>query len=282
MVSQNKIYVMLNGLPGNVSAIIAKGFADDERFFVIPFSLTGPEIETSHYMLNNNNIKLVKPSERDICIKEIKERYSEIIAVDFTHPTAVNTNCSFYVDNNIPFVMGTTGGDRALLEKTVLSGTVKAVIAPNMAKQIVGFQAMVEYAANTFPDLFKGYKLEIKESHQHGKADTSGTAKAMVAYYNKLGIPFADNEIIMERDPEMQKNVWNIPEAHISGHAWHTYTLTSEKDDAEFQFSHNINGREIYAQGTMDAVFFLHKKISQSHDKDKTGKIFTMIDVLKG
>ena len=72
--------------------------------------------------------------------------------------------------------------------KTVEASSIPAVIAPNMAKQIVGFQAMMEFAAKEFPNLFKGYSLEIIESHQKGKADTSGTARAMVGCFNQLGV----------------------------------------------------------------------------------------------
>ncbi|MBF0210250.1 MAG: dihydrodipicolinate reductase [Desulfamplus sp.] len=277
------INVMLNGMPGNVASIIAGHIILDDRFNLIPFSMTGAEIESKSHKIKELNINLIKPNEREEITPKLIEKYPNLIAVDFTHPTAVNKNGEFYVKFNIPFVMGTTGGDRDALNKTVLSSSISAVIAPNMAKQIVGFQAMVEYAAETFPDLFKGYTLQIKESHQKGKADTSGTAKAMVKYYNRLGIPFTEDEIIMERDPKVQKEVWNIPEDYIKGHAWHTYTLTSANNTAKFEFSHNINGRDIYAEGTIDAILFLHRKIKDGIDTNKNrGVVYTMIDVLKG
>ncbi|MBF0111154.1 MAG: dihydrodipicolinate reductase [Desulfamplus sp.] len=277
------INVMLNGMPGNVASIIAGHIILDDRFNLIPFSMTGAEIESKSHKIKELNINLIKPNEREEITPKLIEKYPHLIAVDFTHPRAVNKNGEFYVKFNIPFVMGTTGGDRDALNKTVLSSSISAVIAPNMAKQIVGFQAMVEYAAETFPDLFKGYTLQIKESHQKGKADTSGTAKAMVTYYNRLGIPFTEDEIIMERDPKVQKEVWNIPEGYIKGHAWHTYTLTSANNTAKFEFSHNINGRDIYADGTIDAILFLHRKIKDGIDTNKNkGVVYTMIDVLKG
>jgi len=151
------------------------------------------------------------------------------------------------------------------------------VIAPNMAKQIVGFQAMMEYAANNFSDLFKGYTLDITESHQKGKADTSGTAKAMVGYFNKLGLKFNADDIQMIRDPEIQEHELKIPKEHITGHGWHTYTLKAENGSAMFEFKHNINGRDIYADGTFDAVMFLAKKLEESGNPEK---LYTMIDVL--
>jgi 4-hydroxy-tetrahydrodipicolinate reductase len=61
----------------------------------------------------------------------------------------------FTADRGMPFVMGTTGGDREKLIQTVRDSTICAVIAPNMAKQIVGIQAMMEYAATTFPGHFR-------------------------------------------------------------------------------------------------------------------------------
>jgi 4-hydroxy-tetrahydrodipicolinate reductase len=173
--------------------------------------------------------------------------------------------------------MGTTGGDRDRLEEAVRQSSTAAVIAPNMAKQIVGFQAMMAHAARLFPGLFEGYSLEIKESHQKGKADTSGTAKAMVKYFNDLGIAFVEADIHKEREPERQKTLWGIPEEFLTGHGWHTYTLTSADGTVRFEFSHNVNGREVYARGSLDAIAYLHVKLRQG----ARGKVFSMIDVLQ-
>jgi 4-hydroxy-tetrahydrodipicolinate reductase len=274
----NPIPIMLNGLPGNVAAIIAGHLISDNRFHMIPFSLTGPEITASSQKIGATDITLVRPEARDKIIAELKATQGPFITIDYTVPAAVNDNARFYCDNGLSFVMGTTGGDRDLLAETVLSSAVSAVIAPNMAKQIVGFQAMMAYAAEQFPGLFSGYCLEIVESHQQGKIDTSGTAKAMVGYFNKLGISFSEDRIKKIRDPETQKQRLGVPEAYLGGHGWHTYTLESADKTATFSFTHNINGRDIYADGTADAVVFLAKKITQG----QTGKVYSMIDVLKG
>ena len=174
--------------------------------------------------------------------------------------------------------MGTTGGDREALVKTVETSSTLAVIAPNMAKQIVGLQAMFEFAAENFPGLFDGYSMSVKESHQHGKADTSGTAKAVVKSFNDLGVVFSADQIEMERDPEVQEKKWGIPRAYLGGHGWHTYNLLSPDKTVRFEFTHNINGREVYAHGTLDAVVFLSGKIKQG----VAGRVYSMIDVLKG
>lgn len=272
------IKVMVNGIPGNMAQIVAKHLLTDNRFELILHSLTGPEITATEHSLGSSVVQLIGPELREKKLNKIIEKNPSFISIDYTHPTAVNTNAEFYCKNLLPFVMGTTGGDRKLLYEIVNSSPISAVIAPNMAKQIVGFQAMMEYASKTFPDLFKGYTLSIKESHQKGKADTSGTAKAMTRYFNALGTPYLENDIIKERDPEIQKTVWGIPEKYLTGHGWHTYTLVSNDKTVRFEFSHNVNGRDVYAQGTPDAVLYLSKKIEEG----ATGKVFTMIDVLKG
>lgn len=56
----------------------------------------------------------------------------------------------------------------------------------------MAFQATMELMAEQFPGAFAGYKLDVVESHQRTKADTSGTAKAVVASFQKLGLNFEE------------------------------------------------------------------------------------------
>ncbi len=272
------VRIMINGLPGNLASVLADRAVKDKRFQVITGSLTGPEIAEKQQKIRDIAFRLIPPKKRQEQINAILEQEGGFVAIDFTHPSAVNENAQFYCQNRIPFVMGTTGGNRDFLHKTVENSEICAVIAPNMAKQIVGFQAMMEYGAENFPGLFEGYELTIEESHQQTKADTSGTAKAMVEYFNKLGADFRQQDIVKVRDPEEQRNRLGVPEKYLSGHGWHTYTLLSPDKTVTFSFTHNVNGRDIYAQGTFDAVNFLVEKINQQ----ESGRVYSMIDVLKG
>jgi 4-hydroxy-tetrahydrodipicolinate reductase len=274
----NPTKVMVNGIPGNMAVNVAQHILADKRFELVPYSLTGPEIQAAEHKVEAASVRLLKAGERGQVIEEIAQKEGAFLSVDFTHPSAVNANAEFYCNYHLAFVMGTTGGDRNQLEETVRASSISAVIAPNMAKQIVGFQAMMEYGAQNFPDLFKGYALEIKESHQNGKADTSGTAKAMVRYFNQMGLSFNEDQIVKERDPEMQSSQWGIPQEYLAGHGWHTYALISGDKTVRFEFTHNVNGRDVYAKGTLDALVYLSARISEGNK----GKVYTMIDVLKG
>ena len=273
----SRIKVMVNGIPGNMAVNVAAHVAADERFALVPCSLTGPEIQAAEHKLETLSIRLLKPEIRARVIEEIVRAEGPFISVDYTHPSAVNANAKFYCQYQLPFVMGTTGGDRRQLETIVQASSIAAVIAPNMAKQIVGFQAMMEFAAQNFQGLFEGYSLKIKESHQQGKADTSGTAKAMVRYFNQMGLRYGEDQIAKERDPKIQATQWGIPQNYLTGHGWHTYTLNSADKTVCFEFTHNVNGRDVYARGTLDAIQYLNARVSEG----AAGIVYTMIDVLQ-
>ena len=278
------VSVMINGLPGKMATELLLAIIYSPPLEIYPFSLTAEETEqTIGADLGRTPLRLIKPSERS------SYSLNPDISVDFTHSTAVNCNSDFYCNHGLSFVMGTTGGNREALEQRVRDSDVCAVIAPNMAKQIVVFQAMMKYAAENFPNVFKRHTLEIVESHQQEKADISGTAKVIMGYFNQLGIPFTQDQIKMIRDPEEQKRI-GVPKHYLMGHGWHTYTLKGEIEktilgssvisrnpNVLLSFTHNINGRNSYLEGTLDAIEFLYKKV-QAGEK---GKVYSMIDVLK-
>jgi 4-hydroxy-tetrahydrodipicolinate reductase len=274
---------MMNGLPGAMgqevsAACIRRGFD------IAPYALTGPGMPSTVEVSDGEGgppttVKLVAGGtpEADAAGVELKGTYGDnILAIDFTHPTAVNPNAMYYAKHKIAFIMGTTGGDRDKLMKDIEAAGIYAVIAPNMCKQIVAFQATMESMAEQFPDAFGGYKLEITESHQSTKADTSGTAKAMVGHFNALGTPFSVDDIKLIRSKEEQL-AFGVPEDALLGHAWHTYTLTSGDGTVQFQFKHNVCGRRTYAEGVADTVTFLAAKIADA----SATKVFNMIDVLR-
>ncbi|MBW1650413.1 MAG: dihydrodipicolinate reductase [Deltaproteobacteria bacterium] len=259
-----KTKIMINGLPGNMARIVAEQAFVNPDFAVIPFSLSSERSAGRKYLINDSlSVKLIPPTKLVKTLCELKEKENFFIIIDFAIPAAVNINGKAYCNANIPFVMGTTGGDIAVLEEDILKSSICAVIAPNMARQVVAFQAMLEFAADSFPDLFKDYSLKAVESHQSQKVGTSGTAE----------------DFYMERDPKKQLEEWKIPKEHLGGHGWHTYTLNSDDSNVQFEFTHNVCGRDIYVAGAFAAICYLaDKMVSGGSGK---GKVFSMIDVLK-
>jgi 4-hydroxy-tetrahydrodipicolinate reductase len=265
---------MVNGLPGSMghevsAAVLRRGWK------LAPFSLTGAEVAQDEALVGGVTVRLLKPATRDAEIGAVLAAYPGLVMVDYTHPSAVNENARFYIRHRIPFVMGTTGGDRELLARELDAAKLPCVVAPNMGKQIVAFQAMMEFMAQNFPGVFAGYTLNVTESHQQGKADTSGTAKAVVASLAKMGPEFGVEQIRMIREPSEQL-AFGVPDAHLKGHAFHTYRLESGDGTVAFEFQHNVCGRRFYAEGSCDAVAYLVERLARGEMRR-----WDMMDVLR-
>jgi 4-hydroxy-tetrahydrodipicolinate reductase len=281
------IHVMVNGMPGPMATAAAEACLR-KGMKLAPVAMTGPDIDPMTIVVfdpiteNSSEVRLIPSGEKEELSKSIEGLKvscgeKNVLAIDYTHPSAVNSNADFYVEQKLPFVMGTTGGDREKLMEGVNSAKHFAVIAPNMAKQIVAMQAALEDLAKKFPGSFASYKIACRESHQKTKADTSGTAKAVIDSLTDL----SDDEFTYD-DIEMIRNDqgaidFGVPEDAMNGHAFHRYTLTSADGTTQFALEHNVAGRTIYAEGTADAVKFLAGRVQEERD----GKVYSMIDVLE-
>ncbi|TYK23125.1 4-hydroxy-tetrahydrodipicolinate reductase 2 [Cucumis melo var. makuwa] len=258
--SQNlDLSIMVNGCSGKMGQAVIKA-ADSAGVNVVPVSFGSLEESGQTIQASGKDILVHGPLDRENVLASVFDEYPNLIVVDYTVPSAVNDNAELYCKVGVPFVMGTTGGDRDRLYKTVDDSKVYAVISPQMGKQVVAFLAAMEIMAEQFPGAFSGYSLEVMESHQASKVDASGTAKAVISCFQKLGVPFDVDQIKLIRDPKQQIEMVGVPEEHLSGHAFHMYHLTSPDKTVSFEFQHNVCGRSIYAEGTVDAVLFLAKK----------------------
>ena len=93
-----------------------------------------------------------------------------------------------------------------------------------------------------------------------------------------MGIePITYDDIEKVRTEAEQQSIMEVPAAFLDGHAYHTYRIEAKDQSNAFEFRHNVNGRRIYAEGTIDAVLFL----DQQKQAQTQQTLFTMIDILK-
>lgn len=261
------INVMIVGLPGNMSSLIAKGIVESGDMVLNPIGLSHTVNKDAE---SGFAVELVSCEEHKRAIMENDPN----IIVDFSKGSP-ERNCELFCNCGVPFVMGSTGGDREAMKKMVESSNISAVIAPNMASPVIAIQAMLEYAARNFPGVFSEYSLEITESHQEMKADTSGTAIAFEKLFSKMGAVSDKDGILSIRNSLIQERLYEVPEEHLGGHGYHKYTLISGDGTVRVGLVHNIDGRSAYVDGTLQAIRFLAK------ESNKSGKVFSMTDVLR-
>ncbi len=267
--------VLFSGIPGRMASEVALAVLKSSArtgLSLAEIALTDESCPYKTAAVGEHEFTLVKPSQR-----EALDVPAGTIAVDFTWPESALVNIEYFTSKKIPFVIGTTGYDQAKARAMVEASGVPAVIAPNMAIPIVLMQIALDYLAANFPGALAGYQFSVSESHQSTKKDTSGTAKAVVGDFAKLGLPITTDQIQMIRDPKTQTEQLGVPEEFLTGHAYHYYEMTSESGDVRMKLSHEINGRGVYTHGSVTAVEFLSRRMAEGVG----GKVFTMMDVMR-
>jgi 4-hydroxy-tetrahydrodipicolinate reductase len=220
-----KIPVTVIGAPGKLALEIIGAVSKQTDMILTPFSLTGPEIQEKKINVAGKEIALYTSNERDIFAEKIA--FTNSVIVDATLPSVVNDNFNFFSKFRDPIVVATTGGKEELFQRAVQETGISALIAPNMAEPIVALASFMKFFSERHPNLLEGYSLKLIESHQATKVDTSGTAKDMVKYFNRLGIFFTVEQIVKIRNKEKQLKM-GIPPEYLDSHAWHSYYLNPD------------------------------------------------------
>lgn len=265
--------ILLAGAPGRVCREIAALLGEEPwrgEFRLAPVALSSPA-------RHGEKAELSPGRQVELCeaASLTREVAGNAIIVDFSTPSAALENVRVYTELGLPFVMGTTGFDRSAAESMVQASASVAVIAPNMAIPIVVIQAALEDMARRFPGALAGYELAITESHQAAKKDVSGTARALLPHFRALGGESGTPEISPVRDPAAQRSL-GVPEEHLGGHGHHWYALRSAAGDVTLELSHRVNGRRVYAEGTLRAARWLAARARGPEQ----GVVYTMRDVL--
>lgn len=131
----------------------------------------------------------------DVCVSDARNvrrvimESSPDVLIDFTTPAAALENIRAAADTGVALVVGTTGFSQeqiSVIEDTVRSAGIPAVISPNFSLGVNVFWKLVEMAARALSD----YDVEIIEAHHRKKKDApSGTAMRTVDILRRaLGI----------------------------------------------------------------------------------------------
>lgn len=162
--------------------------------------------------------------------------YSKFIAIHLGTGRQLLPLIELCEAKQMPIIQGSTN----LIEPIPNDRNVVVINAPNLSLPMIRFvEAMPEFAHA----IKVGMKTRIVESHQSGKVDTSGTARAIA---KSLSIP--ELEIKSIRDSDIQLTL-GVPEVHLDGHAYHDFIFTGQ--GVEIKISTRIWGRATYAEGAL-------------------------------
>jgi len=123
------------------------------------------------------------------------------------------------------------------------SPTFPVILCPNTNILMLKFMNMLARGGG----LFKGYHIEVTESHQAEKRSAPGTA---IAIAQSLGL--SANEVVSVRDEEVQRTALGIPAQHIGRHAVHTILI--EDTACRISLETRVYGASPYADGVAKIV----------------------------
>lgn len=117
------------------------------------------------------------------------------------------------------------------------------VLCPNINILMLKFMNMISKCGT----MFKGYNINVVESHQSEKTSTPGTA---IFIANALGLSEAHVKSIRKSDE--QKGLLNIPEEHLQRHAVHQITIQNEV--CSISMETRVYGASPYASGVSQLI----------------------------
>ena len=125
----------------------------------------------------------------------------------------------------------------------IASPTFPVVLCPNTNILMLKFMNMLARCGK----LFKGYHIEVTESHQAEKRSAPGTA---IAIAQSLGL--SASRVVSVRDPQEQQTTLRIPAEHIDRHAVHAILI--EDAICRISIETRVYGASPYADGLAKIV----------------------------
>ncbi len=193
------------------------------------------------------------------------------VALDFSHPSALDSVLDFCLEKNIPLAIGATGYSKDQLEKIEeVSKKLPILKATNMSLGMNIVFAVVEQVAAILNGKVD-FDVEVIEHHHNRKKDApSGSAKSIVEAIEKgLGGPRKHQYGRGGECPreEGEIGVHAIRGGNIVG--YHEANFINELETV--RIVHEAFDRSVFAQGALQAVKFI---------KDQDPGLYSMRDIL--
>lgn len=191
------------------------------------------------------------------------------VVIDFSHPSCIVDNIKFYIQNNVPAVIGTTGWNDKLEELKLFAkdySQSSIIYSGNFSIGVSLYREVVKIASKLF-GATGSYDVFLNEIHHKEKADSpSGTASMLadVVRDNFEG----KSKIVTERlDRKIDQQEFHVSSTR-GGWVPGTHTVTFDSPFDSVELVHRARTREGFASGALLAATWI---------KDKKG-FFTLDD----
>ena len=185
------------------------------------------------------------------------------VVIDFSHPSTIEENIKFYLENEVPCVIGTTGWYDKVDSFKELAKDYKSsslIYSGNFSLGVAVFREIVKFAAAILSQT-SIYDVFLNEIHHREKADSPSGTSLLLAEAVRDNFEGKDTIVSEELKRKIKKN-----EIHCSstrgGYVTGTHSVVFDSQVDSIELVHRAKSREGFAKGAL---------IAASWVKDKSG-----------
>lgn len=227
------------GKMGNMINSLIEG---DNRIVAIidPFSKSEEVSATELTMNNLNNAQVV---------------------IDFSHPSTIERNIKFYIENEVPCVIGTTGWYDKIDELKAFAIPYKSssvIYSGNFSLGVAIFREIIKFASSILSKT-SIYDVFLNEIHHKDKADSPSGTALLLAQAIVDNFEGKDTIVSEELKRKIEKN-----EIHCSstrgGYITGTHNVVFDSQVDSIELVHRAKNREGFARGALIAASWIKDK----------------------
>ncbi len=165
------------------------------------------------------------------------------VAIDFSHPHAIEEICRAALQYRRAVVIGTTG--HSAEQQQIIEKAAKALPIVFASNFSIGVNSLFALTRNAAEMLGREFNVEIIETHHRMKKDApSGTAKTLAAILRKA------------RSTDNQIPIQSIREGEVVGE----HTVIFSGPDERLELCHKASSRAAFARGALRAAHWVTGK----------------------
>ncbi len=180
-------------------------------------------------------------------------------AIDFSHPSALDSLLSWALERRVALVLATTGYTPEQLAQ--IDDAARSIPIFRSANMSLGINVLMDLVRRTAAILGESYDVEIVERHHRRKVDAPSGTALMLAQAAAEGLPYAPEYVYERQSVRRPRGDHEIGISSVRGG-----TIVGEHEvlfagrDEVIELRHSAQSREVFANGAVRAAKFLAGK----------------------
>jgi len=183
------------------------------------------------------------------------------VVIDFSHPSTIIDNINYYLKNEIPCVIGTTGWYKDIEKLKALSSEYKSsslIYSGNFSLGVAVFREIVKFSSSIISKT-SIYDVFMNEIHHREKADSPSGTSLLLAQAIRDNFEGKDKIVTQELKRKIEKD-----EIHCSstrgGNITGTHSVVYDSQVDSIELVHRAKSREGFAKGALVAAAWVKNR----------------------